>query len=122
LLLLHVVVDGTVCLHLLDVFHPGDGPLDGIEIGEGAAEPTFGDIMLAASLGGFLDRFLGLFLGANKEDLAAFASGGAKELASCIQLRESLAQVDDVNAVTGVEDELFHLRIPAAGLMSEMDT
>ena len=42
--------------------------LDGVEIRQGAAEPAFGDIILAAFLGGFLHGLLGLFLGADEQD------------------------------------------------------
>jgi hypothetical protein len=36
-------------------------------------------------------------------------------------LRERLAEVDDVNAVTRIEDEGLHLGVPTLRLMSEMD-
>ena len=45
----------------------------------------------------------------------------AQKLASRFQLSERLAQVDDVNAVAGVEDELLHLGVPTLGLVSEMN-
>jgi len=44
-----------------------------------------------------------------------------QEVAGGFQLGEGFAQVDDMNAVARIEDEGFHLGIPAPGLMSEMD-
>jgi len=38
-----------------------------------------------------------------------------------LQMREALAQINDMNPVAGVEDEPLHLRIPTPGLVSEMD-
>lgn len=121
LLLFDVVIDAAVGFPFFDLLEAGDGALDGFVIGEGAAEPAFGDVKLIAGFGGFLDGFLGLFFGADEEDLTAGADFGAEEFASGLELGESLAEVDDVNAVAGVEDEFFHLRVPSAGLMAEMD-
>jgi hypothetical protein len=36
-------------------------------------------------------------------------------------LVERLAQVDDVDPITGIEDERLHLGVPPFGLVSEMD-
>ena len=122
LLLLDVVVDGAVGLHLLDLLEAAHRALDGLEIGQGAAQPALGDIGLAAGLGRFLDGLLGLLLGADEQDLAALADGLAEEVAGRLELGERLAEVDDVDAVARVEDEGLHLRVPAPGLVSEMDT
>jgi hypothetical protein len=61
------------------------------------------------------------FLGANEEHRVALAHNAGEKFARGIELLRGLAEVDDVNPVTRVEDELLHLGIPAAGLMSEMD-
>ena len=73
LFLFDVIVDGAVGLHLLDLLEPGDGALDGREIGQRAAQPAFGDIELAAFFGGLFDGLLSLLLGPDEEHLAAFA-------------------------------------------------
>ena len=75
LLLLDVIVDGAVGFHLFDLLQAGDRAFDGGEIGQRAAQPAFGDIKLAAFLGGFLDGLLRLLLGADKQHFAAFADG-----------------------------------------------
>ena len=105
----------------LDGLEAGDGAFDGVEIGQGAAEPAFGDVELAAGLGRFLDGFLGLLFGADEQHVAALGDDAVEEIAGGFQLGERFAQVNDVDAVAGVEDERLHLRVPALGLMSEMD-
>ena len=44
-----------------------------------------------------------------------------RKLAGGVQLAEGLAQVNDVDAVAGVEDERLHLGVPPPGLVPEMD-
>ena len=44
-----------------------------------------------------------------------------EEIASRFQLAEGLAEVDDVDAIAGIEDERLHLGIPTLGLVSEMN-
>ena len=78
--------------------------------------------MLVARLGGFLHGFLRLLLGADEENLSALAAGGGEKFTSSLELREGLAQVDDVDPVARFEDELLHLGIPTLGLVSEMNT
>ncbi len=53
--------------------------------------------------------------------LLAFADGRTKKITCRLQLVERLAEVNDVNAVAGIEDERLHLGIPPFGLVSEMD-
>ena len=45
----------------------------------------------------------------------------ARELLRELELRERLLEVDDVDAVALGEDEPAHLRVPAAGLVAEVD-
>ena len=71
LFLLAVIVHAAVGVPFLDLFEAGDGAFDGVEIGQGAAQPAFGDVKLAAGFGRFLDGFLGLLFGADKEHVAA---------------------------------------------------
>ena len=121
LLLLDVIVDRAVRVHLLDFLEPFDGGLDGVEIRHRAAEPAFGDIKLAAIFGGFLDALLRLFLGADEQNFSAPANRRGEKIARGFELRERLAQINDVDAVARVEDERLHLGIPTLRLMSEMD-
>ncbi len=43
------------------------------------------------------------------------------ELVGAVDVRQRLEQVDDVDAVTLGEDEALHLRVPATGLVTEVD-
>ena len=82
----------AVRFHLLNFLEAFDGGLDGVEIRQRAAEPAFGDVKLAAFLGGFLDALLRLFLGADEKDLAAFADGRGEKITRGFELRERLAE------------------------------
>ena len=53
--------------------------------------------------------------------MIAFAASRGQKIASRFKLLEGLAQVDDVDAITGIKDELLHLRVPPFGLVSKMD-
>ena len=90
LLLLDVLVDRAVRLHALDFLHALHGALDGLEVGQGAAEPALSDERLSTSLGRLLDGFLGLLLGAHEQDVAALGRGGGQELAGLFDLADRL--------------------------------
>jgi hypothetical protein len=64
----------------------------------------------------------GLLLGADEQHGAAAAGDGRGELPRVAQQALRLEEVDDVDAVALTEDEPAHLRVPAARLMTEMDT
>src|SRR5699024_2992479 len=48
-------------------------------------------------------------------------NGVLDELERVVDVAQRLLQVDDVDAVALGEDEALHLRVPTAGLMSEVD-
>ena len=73
----------------------------------------------AAGFGG--DGFLSLTLGTDEQHAAAvgdgfhdFVVGGAVQL-------HGLLEVDDMDTVTGAENERAHFGVPTAGLVTEMD-
>ena len=68
----------------------------------------------------FLDDLLGLLLRRHEEDLLALGHHAAEELRRLVDQLDGLGQVDDVDAVALVEDVAFHLRVPALGLVAEM--
>ena len=68
------------------------------------------------------NRPLGLPLGADEQDLSALGDALAHEVEGGLESRERLIQIDDVDAVALPEQERLHPRIPAPGLVSEMDT
>ncbi len=66
------------------------------------------------------NSFLGLALGADKENLAALCYSIGHLVVSIAKKLERLLQVNDVNTVSGAENVRFHLGIPAPCLMAEM--
>ena len=64
---------------------------------------------------------LGLLLGADEQDRAAVGDGLLDELVGAVDVGQRLLQVDDVDAVALGEDEALHLRVPATGLVPEVD-
>ncbi len=66
-------------------------------------------------------RVLGLALGADEQDAAALGDGVAHRLERLVQHRHALGEIDDVDVVAGAEDVITHLRVPAVGLMAEVN-
>ena len=73
-------------------------------------------------LGGGGNRVLCLTLGADEEDTAAIGYRVAHRLQRAMQHGHRLGEIYDVDVVAGSENVFRHLRIPAMGLMAEMDT
>ena len=64
---------------------------------------------------------LGLPLGADEEHLAARRGRLAHEVERLLEARQRLVEVDDVDAVALAEEERLHARVPAPGLVPEVD-
>ncbi len=99
-----------------------DARVHGLEVGEHAAEPAEVDVRHSAAVGRILDRFLRLLLRADEEHDAAVRNGLAHEPVSTVDAVQRLVQVNDVDAVALPEDETAHLRIPAPGLVTEVNS
>ena len=95
--------------------------LDGLEVGQHAAEPALVDVRHAAALGLGRDHLARLALGADHQDRAAAARQLAHELHRVVEERLRLLEVDDVDLVPMAVDVRGHLGVPEAGLVSEMD-
>ena len=122
LLLFHELSHAPVGLHGLEFDHPLDRFADGIQIGHHTTQPTFANVRLTGRLGSFLDADLGLFLGANKQHLAALGHDALEEVRSAINLGRRLDEVDDVDSVTSLEDVFLHLRVPLTRLVAKVHT
>ena len=97
-------------------------PLDRLEVRERAAEPARGDVGHAAARRLDLDRLLRLLLRADEEHRLAVATAtAAREVHRLLEQRDGLLEVDDVDAVALGEDVALHARVPAVGLVSEVD-
>ncbi len=79
-------------------------------------------VELAAGLGGLLHGLLGLALAADEKDALLLCGEIAEEIGRHFDLAERFLEVDDVDAVPFFEDEPLHSGMPAAGLVSEMDS
>ena len=112
----------AVLLHLVNLVQAVDPGADGLEVGQHTAQPAVVDIEHVAALGFGFNGFLGLLFGADEQDALAFHRDVADESVSFINLADGFLQVDDVDAVAVAfgEDVLRHLRVPPAGLMTEV--
>jgi hypothetical protein len=107
--------------HLVELAQPIDRLGDGLPVGQRAAEPARIDVILRAALGRVGDRVLRLALGADEQDPPALGDRIAHRLQRAMKQRHRLREVDDVNVIADAEDVIGHLRIPAVGLMAEVN-
>src|SRR5579871_659715 len=95
---------------------------DGLEVREHPAEPALVDVRLRRTLGLFLHGLARRALGTDEQHRATVGDDSLDEVRRLRVHRLRFLEVDDVNLVTLTEDERGHLRVPEAGLMSEMDS
>ena len=75
----------------------------------------------AGALGLFANDVLRLLLGADEQNDFALARHVLDDFVGFAQLLHGEREVDDVDAVALLKDERLHLRIPATGLVTELD-
>src|SRR6185437_2156057 len=121
-LLLAALLQRAGGCQLADLPQPFDRLADGLEVREHAAEPALVHIRLTGTLGFLLHRLPGGALGAYEQHPAAIGDDALDEVRRVRIQRLRLLEIDDVDLVTLTENERSHLRVPEAGLMSEMDT
>src|ERR1019366_4813706 len=108
--------------HLVEFFQPLHRLLDGHPVGEQSTEPALVDVEHAAALRLFGDGILCLALGTDKQNQLALGSDVGDELGGLLEHLQGLLQVDNVNPVALAKDVFLHLRVPALGLMPEVNT
>ena len=113
-------VDLTCFFHALDVAQSVYSGLDRLEVSEHTAEPSVGYVILTAALSLCLDGLLRLLFRTYKKNRLAFHCYITNKEISLFNLLHCLLQVDDVDAVALCEDELLHLRVPSARLMTKV--
>ena len=86
------------------------------------AEPAIRDVGHADARSLLRNGVLRLLLRADEEDRAAALREVADEVVGLLEQLGGLGQVDDVDAAALGEDEALHLRIPATGLVAEVDS
>src|SRR5262249_62372047 len=91
------------------------------QLGAGTPAPGEFELVGGGGLGGGESAFRRWALGAAEKNPPAIGDGIAHRLQRAVQHRYRLGEIDDVDVVAGAEDVLRHLRIPAVGLMAEVD-
>src|SRR5690606_29498711 len=109
-------------VELLELLHARETLGHGREVGEETAEPALVDVGLADARRLLCDRLLRLLLGSDEEDRAAVGDRLLDEVVRLVDVRQRLLEVDDVDARALGEDEALDLRVPAAGLVPEVNT
>ena len=107
--------------HALVLLHLGDPLGDRVKVGEHPALPPLVDVGHVAALGVGLYGVLGLFLGADEQDHASASDEVPNEDVGALEMGQGLTKVDYVDASLVAVDEAFHLRVPSAGLVAELD-
>ena len=114
-------VEIALNLHVFEFPQARDALLDGRKVRQGAAQPALIDEVRPGAFGLFLDHVLRLLLGADEEDDFALTRHLLDGFVGLAQSLDGLTEVDNVDAVTLLKDVRLHLRIPAAGLVAEVD-
>ena len=116
------VVEITRAFHGAKFNHALDATGDRREVGEHATEPALVDERHTTGLRVVRNRALGLLLRADEQDDASLGNEVAHVGVTRFDARESLAKVDEVDAVALTKDETTHLGIPPSGLVPEVHT
>src|SRR5690348_10668391 len=119
-LVLDQLVEGAVGLGRFQLLQARDRLLDGAEVGQHATQPAGGDVRHAGAGGLFGQRLAGRALGADEQDGAALLRQARQEVHRVGEQRQGLLEVDDVDLAARAEDVRRHLRVPVAGLVTEM--
>src|SRR5690349_22474543 len=80
------------------------------------------DVEHAAAVGFLGNRFLSLALGSQEKNGFAVAALLAHKFRCFAKKLQCLLQINDVDSIAFAEDIFLHLRVPAAGLVAEMNS
>ena len=108
--------------HALVLLHFLYTACDSCEVRQHPAKPTFIYIRHPAQLCCTRYRVLRLLLCAHEENAPSVGHHVPHERISQIDPMQCLVQVDDVNTVALSENKALHLRVPAPGLVPEVDS
>ena len=111
----------SVLGHDFNLLQTIDTALDGAEVGQHTAEPTVVNIVLTCPLGLFTNGVLSLFFGADEQYFVAVLNGITQKAVSLFEIAYSLLQIDNIDAVTSAKNIRLHFRVPAFGLVTEVN-
>ena len=120
-LLFRIEFESVLFLTPLQLLQTTNLVTDRLEVGEHPSQPSLGNEEAIGSGGFLLDDASKLALGANEKHPLTLEDHFTDRLLGTIEPVQRLSEVDDVDAVSSREDESLHLRIPTAGLVSEVD-
>ena len=106
----------------LQLAHALHGRPKGLGVGKRSAEPAFGHVELPGVLRDALHEFGDLLLGRHEKQLLTCEDNALHERRRLIEQFNGLLQVDDVDSAALVEDVPLHLRVPALGLVAEVQS
>ncbi len=94
---------------------------NGVPVGQHTAEPAMVHIVLTATLCSFCDDRRSLTLGTDEQNATTTSGDVTNRLHRTMQHRNGFLKVQDVNVVACAKDELLHLRVPTAGVVTKVD-
>ena len=109
-------------INLFEFLHTGNALGHSLEIGKHTAQPALRNIRHCNARSLSCDSFGSLLLCAYEENGSVMSDSLLYEVVSLVDKLKRLEQIDDVNTVALRKNVLLHLRIPAAGLVSEVNT
>ena len=112
----------SVFSHLFKLIKTLDSLFDCLKVCKHTAEPACIYIVHTGSFSLFADCVLSLLLCSDKENASAFCCDVANKIVRFLNFLYSLLQVDDIDTVSLGKNILRHFRVPAACLMSEVNT
>ena len=92
------------------------------EVGEHTAEPAGIDIVHTDAGSFFLDGICCLFFCADKKNRLIILRKLSDKVISLFQFFHGLLEIYDINTISLTIDVLCHLGVPAAGLVTKVDT
>src|SRR5207302_4994392 len=107
--------------HALVLGHLVHARADRLEVGQHSAEPALVDVRHVALGGERRHGVLRLLLRPDEEDLPAVGDEVAHIRVRLLDALEGLVEIDDVDPVALAEDVALHLRVPAPGLVAEVN-
>ena len=115
-------VKSAVSFHCFQFAQTSNTGLNGFEVSQHTAQPTFVYEEHVATGSFVFHSFLSLFFGTNEQNVFASSSNFTDEVISFVNFFYSFLQVDDVDTIAFSEDVRSHFRVPTTGLVTKVYT